>query len=269
MWEPDLITFVARGLIAGLTLLYVSGNADQIDYQLPVLVGMRLGSHCCGFEPSIEDKKLDHRSGFGDHCLKVILNAGTQVTCESKGRGLMRQGQQNRRNRGRGRTNNRSNNPLSRNYESNGPDVKIKGSAAHIAEKYMALARDSLSAGNPVTAENYFQHAEHYNRIIQAAQAKQEEHAAAQSAKGNNGKPDRHNEGRSRPPKPDGDPPAAKPEASIPGSGDQPLVNGNGNGNAPVAAKPKRKPRPRKPKAAPSEADESKDTTDGSGNIIA
>ncbi len=185
----------------------------------------------------------------------------------------MRQGQQNRRNRGRGRGNSRSNNPLSRNYESNGPDVKIKGSAAHIAEKYMALARDSLSAGNPVTAENYFQHAEHYNRIIQAAQAKQEEHAAAQTAKANNGKPDRNNEQRSRPPKQVGDAPAASSEASIPGSGDQPTLNSNGNGNgaesAPVAAKPKRKPRPRKPKAAPSEANESKDATDGSDNIVA
>ncbi len=181
----------------------------------------------------------------------------------------MRQGQQNRRNRGRGRGNSRSSNPLSRNYESNGPDVKIKGSAAHIAEKYMTLARDSLSAGNPVTAENYFQHAEHYNRIIQAAQAKQEEHAAAQTAKVNNGKPERNTEQRPRPPKQGGDAPAASSEASIPGTGDQPTLNGNGAASAPVAAKPKRKPRPRKPKAAPSEGNESKDASDGSGNIIA
>ncbi len=181
----------------------------------------------------------------------------------------MRQGQQNRRNRGRGRGNSRSNNPLSRNYESNGPDVKIKGSAAHIAEKYMALARDSLSAGNPVTAENYFQHAEHYNRIIQAAQAKQEEHAAAQTAKTNNGKSDRNTDRSSRSPKEEADAPAGSSEASIPGTGDQPTVNGNGVASTPVAAKPKRKPRPRKPKAAPSEANESKDATDGSGNIVA
>ena len=80
----------------------------------------------------------------------------------------MRQGQQNRRGRGRGRKNQ---NPLSRNYESNGPDVKIRGTASHVAEKYSALARDALSSGDPITAENYFQHAEHYNRIIMAAQA--------------------------------------------------------------------------------------------------
>ena len=85
----------------------------------------------------------------------------------------MRQGQQNRR--GRGRNNNNNNrkgghhhNPLARSFESNGPDVKIRGTPAHIAEKYMTLARDAQSSGDPVLAENYLQHAEHYSRIIMA-----------------------------------------------------------------------------------------------------
>jgi hypothetical protein len=80
----------------------------------------------------------------------------------------VRQGQQNRR--GRGRNNNRKghHNPLSRSFESNGPDVKIRGTPAHIAEKYFSLARDAQSTGDPVLAENYLQHAEHYNRIIMA-----------------------------------------------------------------------------------------------------
>jgi Domain of unknown function (DUF4167) len=80
----------------------------------------------------------------------------------------MRQGQQNRRGRGRGGR--KPQNPLARNFESNGPDVKIRGTAAHIAEKYMSLARDSLASGDMVAAESYLQHAEHYNRIIMAAQ---------------------------------------------------------------------------------------------------
>ena len=80
----------------------------------------------------------------------------------------MRQGQQNRRGRGRGGR--KPQNPLARNYESNGPDVKIRGTAAHIAEKYMSLARDALASGDMVGAESYLQHAEHYNRIIMAAQ---------------------------------------------------------------------------------------------------
>ena len=53
-----------------------------------------------------------------------------------------------------------------RSFESAGPDVKIRGTPSHIAEKYVALARDALSSGDPVLAENYLQHAEHYNRII-------------------------------------------------------------------------------------------------------
>ena len=81
-------------------------------------------------------------------------------------------------NGGGGGNNNNSNNnnrkgpnPLTRNYESNGPDVKIRGSAQQIAEKYATLARDAHSSGDRVMAENYLQHAEHYNRIIAAAQA--------------------------------------------------------------------------------------------------
>jgi hypothetical protein len=61
-------------------------------------------------------------------------------------------------------------NPLTRVYESNGPEIKIRGTASHIAEKYLQLARDAQSSGDPVSAENYFQHAEHYFRIIAAAQ---------------------------------------------------------------------------------------------------
>lgn len=80
----------------------------------------------------------------------------------------MRPGQ-NRRVRGR--NNRKGPNPLTRSYESNGPDVKIRGTAQHIAEKYAQLARDAQVTGDPVASENYLQHAEHYFRIIAAAQA--------------------------------------------------------------------------------------------------
>ena len=78
----------------------------------------------------------------------------------------MRNGQ-NKRMRGRNR---KGQNPLTRIYESNGPDVKIRGTATHVAEKYIQLARDAQASGDPVAAENYFQHAEHYFRMIAAAQ---------------------------------------------------------------------------------------------------
>jgi hypothetical protein len=62
-------------------------------------------------------------------------------------------------------------NPLTRSFESNGPDVKIRGTALHIAEKYLQLARDAQSSGDRVAGESYLQHAEHYFRIVAAAQA--------------------------------------------------------------------------------------------------
>src|SRR3981189_424312 len=88
----------------------------------------------------------------------------------------MRNVQKNKRTRGRNNNNNNNNNhrknqnPMSRVFESNGPDVKIRGTPSHIAEKYVQLARDAQTSGDPVAAENYFQHAEHYFRLIAAAQ---------------------------------------------------------------------------------------------------
>lgn len=70
----------------------------------------------------------------------------------------------------RGRSRSKGPNPLTRSYESNGPDVKVRGTAQHVAEKYGQLARDAQASGDPVAAENYFQHAEHYLRIIATAQ---------------------------------------------------------------------------------------------------
>lgn len=65
---------------------------------------------------------------------------------------------------------NKGPNPLTRSFESNGPDVKIRGTAQHIADKYAQLARDAQAGSDPVSAENYLQHAEHYYRLIAAAQ---------------------------------------------------------------------------------------------------
>jgi hypothetical protein len=90
----------------------------------------------------------------------------------------MRNGQNNNkrmRNRNNNNNNNNNNNrrgqnPMTRVFESNGPDIKIRGTASHVAEKYVQLARDARSSGDPVAAENYYQHAEHYFRLIAAAQ---------------------------------------------------------------------------------------------------
>ena len=89
----------------------------------------------------------------------------------------MRNGQNNKRMRNRNNNNNNNNNnnrrgqnPMTRVFESNGPDIKIRGTASRVAEKYVQLARDARSSGDPVAAENYYQHAEHYFRLIAAAQ---------------------------------------------------------------------------------------------------
>jgi hypothetical protein len=81
----------------------------------------------------------------------------------------MRQGPNPKRSR-RGR---KPHNFLNRTFDSNGPDVKIRGTAAHIFEKYQALARDAHASGDRVGAENLLQHAEHYYRILNAYQTSQ------------------------------------------------------------------------------------------------
>jgi hypothetical protein len=102
---------------------------------------------------------------------------------------------------GGGNNNNKPQNILHRNFESTGPDVKVRGNAQHVYEKYLQLARDANSSGDRVMAENYLQHAEHYYRIIAAAQAampqhqpsQQQQHNQQQNQNGRYGQP--HNAG--------------------------------------------------------------------------
>jgi hypothetical protein len=98
-------------------------------------------------------------------------------------KGVMRPGQ-NKRGRGRGHNpnnmgggqhnnnngNNRGPRPPHRmqTFDSNGPSVKIRGNAYQVFERYIALAREASSSGDRIAAENLYQHAEHYYRIMQA-----------------------------------------------------------------------------------------------------
>jgi len=92
-------------------------------------------------------------------------------------KGVMRPGQ-NKRSRGRNHNpnmgghpnNNRGPRPPNRSqtFDSNGPSVKIRGNAYQVFERYIALAREASSAGDRIAAENLYQHAEHYFRIMQA-----------------------------------------------------------------------------------------------------
>jgi Domain of unknown function (DUF4167) len=80
----------------------------------------------------------------------------------------MRQGQNNRRSRGRGQRRQQHQNPRQQTFDSNGPEVRIRGNAYQVLEKYLAMARDATAAGDRIAAENFYQHAEHYFRIVNA-----------------------------------------------------------------------------------------------------
>lgn len=82
--------------------------------------------------------------------------------------------------------------PLNRNhvFDSNGPDVRVRGTSQQLFEKYLQLGRDATSGGDRVMAEGYFQHAEHYFRILNAMnQAAQQNQPGNQNQQGNQGQP--------------------------------------------------------------------------------
>ena len=84
----------------------------------------------------------------------------------------MKRGRNQRRRQGGGNNPNRA-------LDSNGPDVRIRGTANQIYDKYVTLARDASSAGDRIKAESYLQHAEHYFRVIRATQPPQQTQPAA------------------------------------------------------------------------------------------
>lgn len=119
--------------------------------------------------------------------------------------------------------------PLNRNhvFDSNGPDVRIRGTAQQLFEKYLQLGRDATSSGDRVMAEGYFQHAEHYFRILNAMNQ-----AAQQNQQPNGQYQRRQYQGGGE----DGAQPAGEPDETEPraaGMGDQPEAR-----EIPIAAAP-------------------------------
>ncbi|MCH8155947.1 MAG: DUF4167 domain-containing protein [Proteobacteria bacterium] len=80
----------------------------------------------------------------------------------------MRQGSNGRRPRGRPHRKQHGGAPRHNNFDSNGPEGRVRGNAHQVYEKYIGLARDALSLGDRVAAENYYQYAEHYYRVLNA-----------------------------------------------------------------------------------------------------
>ena len=99
--------------------------------------------------------------------------------------------------------------PLNRNhvFDSNGPDLRIRGTAQQLFEKYLQLGRDATSSGDRVMAEGYFQHAEHYFRIINAINQAQQQSQPNGQGNGNAAQPPQiqHNGPRREEPEDDQD----------------------------------------------------------------
>ena len=79
----------------------------------------------------------------------------------------------NKRSRGRNNGNNPHHNRprlphRMQTFDSNGPNVKIRGNAYQVFERYVALAREAAAGGDRIAAESLYQHAEHYFRIMNA-----------------------------------------------------------------------------------------------------
>ena len=98
----------------------------------------------------------------------------------------MRLGPNNRRMKSRGNGSRRNGPQRSNGIDSNGPDIKVRGNAQQIVDKYQVLAREAATSGDPVMAENFFQHAEHYLRVLNA-------NGAVQKGQANNRNGERKN----------------------------------------------------------------------------
>lgn len=124
--------------------------------------------------------------------------------------------------------------PLNRShvFDSNGPEVRVRGTAQQLFEKYLQLGRDATGSGDRVTAESYFQHAEHYFRILNAMnQAAQLNQPNGQQHQGGNRRPPQGQDESGQQPQVNGS--GEEPEARVPGIGDQPEAR-----DIPIAAAP-------------------------------
>ena len=73
------------------------------------------------------------------------------------------------RNRNQSRRNGNGSQNKSNNFDSSGPDIRVRGNAIQVNEKYLALANDASTSGDRIKAEGFFQHAEHYYRVFMNA----------------------------------------------------------------------------------------------------
>ena len=191
----------------------------------------------------------------------------------------MRQGSNTGR-RPRGRTNRKQHGggPSRPNtFDSNGPDGRVRGNARQVYEKYLTLARDAQSGGDRVAAEAYFQHAEHYYRILSDSTDPQRQDRRQEDRQPNPAPAAEAASDEPASPQPvNGDPAGAspQPEAFVetthtPGNGhaeeaaaqQAPTGQDGSPAEEQKAAAPKRRGRPRKPRPVQQDSSAEKDSS--------
>ncbi len=144
------------------------------------------------------------------------------------------------RSRNKSNRNRSIGNIVNRVFDSSGPEGKVRGTPQQIIDKYNQLARDAQLAGDRVATENFQQHAEHYLRMLGAAQKEQDKQREQQEAENRKRQADR-----------DRDRDRARQENADQSNNDAP----EGRGSDEPATKPKRtynrKPRAKKSDDAP------------------
>jgi hypothetical protein len=120
-------------------------------------------------------------------------------------------------------------------FDSSGPDVRIRGNAYQVLEKYLAMARDATAAGDRIAAENFYQHAEHYYRLINAGEGHpRPQHQMQGGMQGPDQRPDArmggqpHNDGTGPQPAAPAYDQGAQPQPQPAIGGPQPLVQPHG-----------------------------------------
>ncbi len=135
-----------------------------------------------------------------------------------------------KRQRGRNNGNGRKPHHLpvrAQTFDSSGPDVRIRGNAYQVLEKYLALARDATAAGDRIAAENFYQHAEHYYRLINAGEGHPRPQHQMHGPDPRMGQPPQNDGTGPQPTAPVYDP-GAQPQPQPAIGGPQPLVHPEG-----------------------------------------
>ncbi|WP_188476623.1 DUF4167 domain-containing protein [Primorskyibacter flagellatus] len=156
------------------------------------------------------------------------------------------------RSRNKSNRNRSVGNVVNRVFDSSGPEGKVRGTPQQIIEKYNQLARDAQLSGDRVATENFQQHAEHYLRMLSAAQKEQDKQREQQDQENRNrqSQRDRDRARQEQEDSPSEDLPAFI-SGSAPGEGDQPDVMESSDRDSGLVETPENRQPAEEPKSKP------------------